>query len=136
MAALAIFIYDIMLSFGQEVTTRSASTSFHMLIHLTQVEYMWGSNTSLVTVLYFVIRYFTAINLVYVFLCRRMCALLNSQQHRDREYVHRIIMCRRLVITFLVVKTSTGLSTEVMFNEWPFHVLKPRQVYVPNSNTS
>jgi len=36
------------ISFGQEVTT--ASTSLHMLMYLTQVEYMWGSNISLVSV--------------------------------------------------------------------------------------
>ena len=33
---------------------------------VSQVEYIWGSNISTATVLYFVIRYFSAINLWYV----------------------------------------------------------------------
>ena len=90
MAALTIFIYDIMLSFGEEVLVMTAHASFHMLIHFTQVEYVWGSNISRITVLYFVVRYFTAINLMYVYLYCSACPSLNFQQFRNCEYASRI----------------------------------------------
>ena len=67
-ASLTFLIYDIILSFDKEVM--AIYVGFRLLLmRYMQVEYIWGSNTSIVTVLYFVMRYFTALNLTYVYSC-------------------------------------------------------------------
>jgi hypothetical protein len=98
-AAMAFCIYDVILSFGQEVKILLAQTpqQFDVVFRL-KVKYIWKSKLSPVTVLYVVVRYFTVATLMCVFPCHT-------------QVTRRLYFATRFVTASMSVFPSNLLST-------------------------